>query len=103
MLCAQVSLNELTEKAEQAVMLGHLPRPPADGNVLAGPGCGACCDLCARPISKDDLEFEVVLTNNPSHLLHFHFRCEQAWRDAAACCGVWNPPQDSADYEDTRS
>jgi hypothetical protein len=57
---------------------GALPpprKPPA--KCYAGKGSGRLCDACNRPITSDDVEYELDAT------LIFHRNCYVIWLDAA--------------------
>jgi hypothetical protein len=77
-------LNEaaLRNRARTAVQRGQLLARRPD-RVLAGPGVGAPCALCARPVSKDQMQFEIAFTPEGeapgSDLVRLHVRCFLVW------------------------
>ncbi len=48
-----------------------------------GPGVGAECAICEKPIGKNDMEFEIQFArdgDNPGlDKFHVHIRCFAAW------------------------
>jgi|SRR5437667_4501766 len=72
----------LREKAREAVRTGKLPDRRPD-RTWGGPGVGAPCSVCGRPVSRDELEFEIQFAHdgdNPGlDKFHVHIRCFAAW------------------------
>ena len=72
----------LREFARLAIRRGTLPRRDPAG-VWAGPGEGAFCDACERPITQDQLEYELEFAPESGHpgqdKVLFHLRCFAAW------------------------
>jgi hypothetical protein len=63
----------LREKAGAAIREGKLPSRRPD-RTWGGPGVGAPCSVCGRPVSEGETEFEIQVTrdaNNPG-LDKFH-------------------------------
>jgi hypothetical protein len=72
----------LREFARFAIRDGRLPRrDPAQ--IWGGPGVGAFCGVCEKPITQDQLEYEFEFAgdgDNPKRdKVHFHLRCFAAW------------------------
>ena len=73
----------LREFARFAIRTGRLPRrEPA--RIWGGPGVGGFCGVCEKPISQDELEYELeefaCHDDNPKRdKVHFHLRCFAAW------------------------
>ena len=75
----------LREFVRLAIRNGMLPRrDPA--RVWGGPGVGAVCRVCEKPITRDQLEYELEFppySGNAGldklHKLHLHLRCFAAW------------------------
>jgi hypothetical protein len=62
---------------------GKLPSRAPD-RTWGGPGgVGAQCTVCGRPVTKDELEFEIQFArdgDNPGlDKFHVHIRCFAAW------------------------
>ena len=72
----------LREKARAAVQSGKMPSRSPD-RTWGGPGVGAACAVCGRPVTKDQLEFEIQFArdgDNPGlDKFHVHVRCFAAW------------------------
>jgi hypothetical protein len=55
----------------------------AHPNGRGGPGVGAECSVCGRPVTKNELEFEIQFArdgDNPGlDKFHVHIRCFAAW------------------------
>jgi hypothetical protein len=72
----------LREQARAAIKNGKLPaRAPT--RTWGGPGVGAACSVCEKPVRKDELEFEIQFAHdgdNPGlDKFHVHLRCFAAW------------------------
>lgn len=72
----------LREQARAAMRAGKLPSCAPD-KTWGGPGVGAACVVCERPVTKDEMEFEIESAHDGSSLgidkFHFHIRCFTAW------------------------
>jgi hypothetical protein len=72
----------LREQARRVVQEGKLPARPPD-RTWGGPGVGAPCEVCARPVGTDEMEFEIQFArdgDNPGlDKFHVHIRCFAAW------------------------
>ena len=68
----------LREQARTAIQNGKLPSHAPD-RTWGGPGVGATCSVCEKPVAKDQLEFEVQFArdgDNPGlDKFHVHIRC----------------------------
>jgi hypothetical protein len=72
----------LRQQARTAMKAGRFPtRRP--NRTWGGPGVGARCVICERPVGREELEFEVQFEHDgPSPGLdkfHLHLRCFAAW------------------------
>jgi hypothetical protein len=72
----------LREKARQAAGQRKLPnRPPH--RLWGGPGVGAPCVVCDRPVEKAEMEFEIQYAREGGapyfDVFHVHPRCYAAW------------------------
>jgi hypothetical protein len=72
----------LREQAKAAIQNGKLPSRRPD-RTWGGPGVGAECSICERPVSKQEMEFEIQFArdgDNPGlDKFHVHIRCFAAW------------------------
>jgi len=71
----------LRAKARAVVQQGKLPARSPD-RVWGGPGVGASCTICDRPVTKDEKEFEIQFEQDGGGGLdkfHVHIRCFAAW------------------------
>ena len=72
----------LREKARAVVENGKLPARSPD-RTWGGPGVGAACAVCERPVTKQELEFEIEFAHNGDNpgldKFHVHIRCFAAW------------------------
>jgi hypothetical protein len=72
----------LREQALAAIQNGKLPARAPD-RTWGGPGVGAPCSVCERPVTKQELEFEIHFArdgDNPGlDKFHVHIRCFAAW------------------------
>jgi hypothetical protein len=72
----------LREQAREAVKNGKLPARAPD-RTWGGPGVGAACTVCERPVTKDEMEFEIEFEHDGSQpgldKFHVHIRCFAAW------------------------
>jgi hypothetical protein len=74
--------SRLREQAKAAIQNGALPTRSPD-RTWGGPGVGAACAVCERPVSKQEMEFEIQFAHdgdNPGlDKFHVHIRCFAAW------------------------
>jgi hypothetical protein len=74
--------QDLREQARAVVKAGKLPARRPD-RTWGGPGVGAPCAVCAVPVDKDQLEFEIQFARNGDNprldKYHVHVRCFAAW------------------------
>jgi len=69
----------LREKAREAIRQGKLPGRRPD-RTCGGPGAGAICAICEKPVSKDEVEFEIQFAQGGGlDKYHVHIRCFAAW------------------------
>ena len=72
----------LREQAREAVRTGKLPARPQD-RTWGGPGVGATCAVCGKPVTKDEMELEVQFARDGANpgldKFHLHVRCFAAW------------------------
>jgi hypothetical protein len=72
----------LREQAKAAIRSGKLPARAPD-RTWGGPGVAAECSVCGKPVSKEELEFEIQFArdgDNPGlDKFHVHIRCFAAW------------------------
>ena len=72
----------LREQAREAVQNGKLPNRAPD-RTWGGPGVGAACTVCGKPVTKDELEFEIQFAHDGTmpglDKFHVHIRCFAAW------------------------
>ena len=72
----------LRAKAREVIRAGKLPdrRPDRSGG---GPGGGARCAVCAEPVTRTQLEFELQFATDGAEpgldKFHVHIRCFAAW------------------------
>jgi hypothetical protein len=71
---------ELVKAAAVLVNTGALPREDS-ARILAGPGEGRPCALCADAIEATDVEYELAPGSASSY--RFHIPCYFAWKRAA--------------------
>jgi hypothetical protein len=72
--------HDLAQTAAQLVNTGALPRDD-DARILAGPGDGQPCSLCADTIDPADVEYEMASGDARSY--RFHIACYFAWKRVA--------------------
>jgi hypothetical protein len=74
--------SRLREQATAAIQNGKLPARAPD-RTWGGPGVGAPCSVCERPVTKQELEFEIQFEHNGDmpglDKYHVHIRCFAAW------------------------
>jgi hypothetical protein len=72
----------LRAQARTVVQQGKLPARAPD-RTWGGSGVGAPCQICERPVGKDEMEFEIEFArdgDNPGlDKFHVHIRCFAAW------------------------
>jgi hypothetical protein len=72
----------LREKARRTVENGKLPARSPD-RTWGGPGVGAECAVCEKPVAKTELEFEIQFARDGGSpgldKYHLHVRCFAAW------------------------
>jgi hypothetical protein len=72
----------LREQAKAVIQSGKLPSRSPD-RTWGGPGVGAPCSVCERPVTKEEMEFEIQFardSDNPElDKFHVHIRCYAAW------------------------
>ena len=72
----------LREKARAAVRAGKLPSRRPD-RTWGGPGVGANCSVCEKPVTKGEMEFEIQFAHdggNPGlDKYHVHVRRSAMW------------------------
>ena len=86
----------LREHARHALEQNKMPNRKPD-RVWGGPGVGAPCTICNKPVSKDEMEFEVQFSiDNPTAYFavhHVHVRCFSAWELVRSKVGGHPPRQ----------
>jgi len=72
----------LREKAREAVRNGKLPARRPD-RTWGGPGVGAPCTVCEKPVTRDEMEFEIQFAHDGAvpglDKFHVHIRCFAVW------------------------
>ena len=72
----------LRDQAHAVIQSGKLPSRAPD-RAWGGLGGGASCSVCEKPVTKDELEFEIEFAHdgdNPGlDKFHVHIRCFAAW------------------------
>ncbi len=72
----------LRQQARTAIQSGKMPAQRPD-RTWGGPGVGAACAICERPVGRDELEFEVQFAHDGDSpgldKFHLHLRCFAAW------------------------
>jgi hypothetical protein len=72
----------LREQAREAIKKSRLPARPPD-RTGGGPGEGLACAVCQRPVTKDEMEFEIEFVHDGRtpkiDKYHVHVRCFAAW------------------------
>jgi hypothetical protein len=72
----------LREKAREAVRTGKLPARRPD-RTWGGPGIGASCTICEKPVTRDEMEFEIEFEHDGIKpgldKFHVHIRCFAVW------------------------
>ncbi len=73
--------NTLRKNVREAIEAGRLPNQ-GPARMWGGPGVGARCTICERPIGRDEVEFELQFARDGNSGLgnhHLHVRCFAAW------------------------
>jgi hypothetical protein len=91
-------MDEITlrRKAREAIQSQKIPDRPPD-RLWGGPGTGAACVICGRPLGREDMGFDVEFIHpDGGGVLNFplHIRCFAVWeleRDTAQ-----GPPEGEA-------
>ena len=72
----------LREQAHAAIQSGKLPSRNPD-RTWGGPGIGAPFAVCEKPVTKEQMKFEIQFArdgDNPGlDKFHVHIRCYAAW------------------------
>ena len=72
----------LREQAREAVRTGKLPARAPD-RIWGGPGIGASCAVCSKPVTRHEMEFEIEFAHDADYprldTFHVHIRCFAAW------------------------
>jgi hypothetical protein len=72
----------LREQVRAVIQSGKLPSRNPD-RTWGGPGVGAACSVCEKPVTKEEMEFEIQFArdgDNPGlDKFHVHIRCFAAW------------------------
>jgi hypothetical protein len=70
----------LREQAREVIQNGKLPSRSPD-RTWGGPGVGAPCSVCEKPVIKDELEIQFARDGDNPGLdkYHVHVRCFAAW------------------------
>ena len=72
----------LRVKARAAVQTGKLPGRRPD-RTWGGPGVGIVCTVCEKPVTRDELEFQIEFEGDGAtpvvDRFHVHIRCFAAW------------------------
>jgi hypothetical protein len=72
----------LRDRARHAIRSGKLPKQDPD-RTWGGPGVGAPCSVCEKPVTREQVEYEVQFAHdgpNPGlDRLHLHLRCFAVW------------------------
>lgn len=72
----------LREFARLAIRRGTLPRREPD-RTLGRPGVGSLCTVCAKPVTADQVEWEIQFAHDGANpdldTYHLHMRCLSVW------------------------
>jgi len=74
----------LREQAQKSIQSGRLPAREPD-RTWGGPDVGAECSVCERPVTKQEMEFEIQFARDGKALesgldkYHVHIRCSAPW------------------------
>ena len=73
---------ELRKVAREVLRAGKLPRQKPD-HTWGGPGVGAPCAVCEKPVTRDELEYEVQFAHDGASpgldKYPLHLRCFAVW------------------------
>jgi hypothetical protein len=75
--------EDLQEVIRHKILAGDLPKEHCR-MTWYGPGKGAICVACSRPITGEDVEVECDLARGGT--LRFHRRCYEIWSAAWPAC-----------------
>lgn len=86
----------LREHARRALQQDKMPNRQPD-RLWGGPGVGAPCTVCDKPVSKNEMEFEVQFSIDGIAAPHFvvfhvHVRCFSAWELVRSKVDGHRPP-----------
>jgi hypothetical protein len=74
--------STLRLNAREAIQAGKLPNRGAE-RMWGGPGFGACCAVCGKPVKRDELGFELDFRRDDDvpdvGNTHVHIQCFEAW------------------------
>lgn len=66
--------------ARERIKKGHLPRVEVL-RLWGGRGTGQLCALCDKPITPDEIEYEVeCCLDRSARTFWFHIACQRAWQ-----------------------
>jgi hypothetical protein len=72
----------LRARAREVIQSGKIPGRKPD-RTWGGPGVGALCAVCEKPVTKDEMEFEIEFARDGTSpgldKYHVHLRCFAAW------------------------
>jgi hypothetical protein len=72
----------LRKVAREVLRAGKLPRQEPD-RTWGGLGVGAPCAVCEKPVTRDELEYEVQFAHDGASpgldKYHLHLRCFAVW------------------------
>ena len=78
--------------ARERIAKGQLPgKEPAQ--VWGGPGSGELCSLCAKPIERFQIEFEIEERGPTAQVYRFHSACLSVWQLECARADPLNKPR----------
>lgn len=74
--------SAIRDKAREAIRAGRIPSRNPE-RTWGGPGIGASCAICCKPVTREDVEFELEFSGDTegttSVSYHVHVRCFAAW------------------------
>jgi hypothetical protein len=74
--------TRLREQAREVIQSGKLPSRAPD-RTWGGPGVGAACSVCGKPVTKAEMEFEIQFEHDGTmpglDKFQVHLRCFAAW------------------------
>lgn len=72
----------LRKLAREVLLAGKLPRQDPD-RTWGGSGVGVQCAVCAKPVTQDEVEYEIQFAHDGSNpgldRYHLHLRCFAVW------------------------